>query len=146
MLAGCSMLPWAEMSDEEAGEKYLAAICPSNSALERWSEAHSAYVDDPTAGFAGAIEAAAGVRDSAQAAAQALESDQWPEDVAEDIGKVQESLYVDVSNFDNLAGAETADEYDRTNRIEDPNGGAAQAVRSGLGLSADTTGSCGVEE
>ena len=68
MLAGCSMLPWAEMSDEEAGEKYLAAICPSNSALERWSEAHSAYVDDPTAGFAGAIEAAAGVRDSAQAA------------------------------------------------------------------------------
>lgn len=131
------------MSNEEAGQYYLAAICPSN--LQ--SAKTTTVVQVKPLDLPAAKAEAAALRDAYRVAIQKLSDEKvlWPEVVKSDVATLAESLYGDLSGAGNVANQTTVANFiEAWNGWESSPAGAAtaQKIRLKLGISADTSSSC----
>jgi len=122
----------------QAGERYLALVCPSNRALAAVDPAYQAQNLD-------AIHAAAApARDAKQVEALAFENptEMWPVEIQADLKVLATSDYGTVGVLDRMVHAQSLDEANMVTFADDGAQTSAQRIRAKLGLSADTTASC----
>lgn len=149
-VGGCALFGPQQMSIEDAGERYLNIVCTSNAAGDRAYDLLDAGLAELDAGGSPDVSAfnaaAAEARDVVQRSASLLGSDDvlWPTAVAEDIAKVQRSLLIEVSDWEGVRSSASIEEAGDFILSPEPVEleGAAQAVRAGLNISADTEASC----
>ena len=135
-LAGCSMFA---MSQEDAAQRYLAIVCPSNARADALNEAW--YSED----LAHIHEVARAAADAYRASARQLQDDStnWPAEVsADDLETLANSYLGDLAITNNITSATTLADA----RVLWPNdpavGEASQRVRLALDLSSDTSIGC----
>lgn len=127
------------MTTAEAGEQYLRAVCPTNTASANLDRAYSA-------------QDLAKIKATATIARDALRSEivifedpmmLWPEVVRPDIKTISETDFRDLSTMDSMS---KASDLASANAIsfgsESGAAEASQRIRLRLGLSADTAAGC----
>jgi len=141
VLSGCSQ---QSMSDQLAGENYLAAVCPANQATGELDPLLSELRGENAQDLARVIKAAAATRDSIQAAAAALDSESlvWPVDVNSDVQIVRDGLFSQAAALQSLSASDSVAQAKQFRWPIDEIGEASQRLRSRLGLSSDTNEGC----
>ncbi len=135
-LAGCSLSP---ISKEDAGERYLGIVCPSNIASDTLNASYDSQ------DLAVVQDAARAMAEASQDSARQLADDSiaWPGEVSrEDLDTLANSYLRDLAVLDTILQADSIDRA-RAFWPNDPAvGEASQRVRLALGLSSDTSVSC----
>lgn len=144
-LTGCTATPRV-LTVDEAGERFLDIVCPSNNAGDAvWAEFEALWKAG-SGDLQNIQELAESAKDVSQSAATAIDDPKyvWPEVVQEDMDHMAESFIVDVSAYDELAT--TSSYKEAMDWVLPPltpeQEAAAPNVRTALGLSDDTFASC----
>lgn len=136
VLTSCS----GALSPEDAGQRYLSAVCPANTALDSISPALDG--DDLDA----VHQSASAYGEAARSAAKLLtdSSTKWPDEVdPEDLEAVADSYLADLAVINEYTAAQSIEEARNVFWPGDEAGStAAQAIRLALDLPSDTTASC----
>lgn len=137
------------LSVEEAADRYLGIVCPTNATVDALNAAFDASEDeflnggspDPTA-----VKAAAQAQmDSVTTQAELFDDDyfEWPEDLGEQIRILRD---FNVAALATLSTMVNAPDYETAYYAVWPDGAASQAaaqeVRYQLGIGADTSATC----
>lgn len=124
------------LTEDQAAERYMTAVCPSIQALVRFNRVYEGgYVDDPMTDELRTEAKKLSAADR-QAARQLVDSDYaWPESVARDVERVAERIYSDAAELSYFAKQDTAIQIDWGSSTK-----AATRIRLRLGLPPGGTG------
>lgn len=132
------------MSLEDAGQHYLSAVCPANTALDSIGPALDG--DDLDA----VHQSTSAYGEAARSAAKLLtdSSTKWPDEVdPEDLEAVADSYLADLAVINQYTEAQSIEEARSVFWPGDDAGStAAQAIRLALDLPSDTTASCEAQQ
>jgi hypothetical protein len=134
------------MTNEEAGEYFLNAVCPPNALLPPLTEAENKLYAANGGDLTELKAIATDLRDRMQEAALELTDPMviWPNAAADSAALIADNYYTEISGYNAMIGAETFEDLTQIVWPEQPAGGdaAGPKIRSVLGVDVDPVASC----